>query len=130
MRVSCRVVSACWLVGSSPCRSDSAHSPDRPFSEPQVVQVCIKPKGESTVDGLFKFFAAQKDITTAIESIVLAHIKSPLPASVIVQGEGYTLHGFRKPWAYGKRVRFTWGSREVSAAEDKWVFLFDPGYVR
>lgn len=106
------------------------HITRRPLSEAQVVQVRVKQKGVSTVDGLFKFFDAQKDITTAVESIVMAHIWSPLPANLVVEGEGYTLHGFRKPWTYGKRVRFTWGRRKVRAADDKWVFVFDPRPIR
>ncbi|KAF8066028.1 hypothetical protein FPV67DRAFT_1450450 [Lyophyllum atratum] len=104
------------------------HLTGRTLYEARVVQVYLKQR-KSTLRDMETFFRVQQDITTAIESILLAHITSPLPASLTVEGEGYTLYGSRKPWNYAKPLRFTWGSRDVRAAEEKWVFVFAPSPV-
>ncbi|KAF5379081.1 hypothetical protein D9615_005918 [Tricholomella constricta] len=105
---------------------DGMDTTGRPSSNAQVVQVIVKQNGKLTLDDLAMFFPVQQDITMAVERILVAHITSPLPANLTIEGEGYRLHGAHKPWKYGKKLRLTLGRRDICAAEDKWVFIFDP----
>jgi len=96
------------------------------LSESLVVQVKVTQNLDSvfTVNDAVAYVHAQQDITVAIERLLMAHIISPLPARVELQGNGYSLHGERKQWDYGKTLKLSWGGQPVRSFEDKWLFVF------
>ncbi|KNZ78308.1 hypothetical protein J132_01088 [Termitomyces sp. J132] len=99
---------------------------EHPSADAQVVQVIIKPR-KSTKRCIELFYKFERDITTAIESLLLGHIVARLPERVTIEGEGYALRGHRRPWKYGQTfVKFSWGEKELRASDDKWIFELDP----
>ncbi|KAL0959573.1 hypothetical protein HGRIS_011283 [Hohenbuehelia grisea] len=90
-----------------------------------VVQVIIKsPKGVSSTE-IATFYIFQHEITAAIESILAAHLLSPLPQEVVLEGDGYRLNGVRIPWDYGKRLDLSWGKERLRTGATKWRFSFE-----
>ncbi|KAG1809125.1 uncharacterized protein BJ212DRAFT_617112 [Suillus subaureus] len=74
----------------------------------------------------------QRDITTAIETLLLGHVNGSdsekLPKRVIIREDrllGYVLVGERRQWTYGRRKQFYWGGHPLRSSEDKWVFYFE-----
>jgi len=92
-------------------------------NSPFVVQVTAKHAGESVIDELIEFYLAHHEITHAIENLIYAHIRTPLPENVEVEGAGFLLRGTRKPWSYGKTIKIKWGDEVIKPAEDKWTFI-------
>ncbi|KAG5642079.1 hypothetical protein DXG03_003632 [Asterophora parasitica] len=47
---------------------------------------------------------------------------------VLIKQDGYASAYYveHKPWTYGKQIQFKLGTQGICAAEDKWVFVFDP----
>ncbi|KAF9443115.1 hypothetical protein P691DRAFT_680199 [Macrolepiota fuliginosa MF-IS2] len=94
--------------------------------KPVVVQVTIKHAGNSIINELSQFYLNHHEISNAIEILLNAHLSTPLPPSthtVEITGDGFTLHGTRRPWPYGQTIRVTWGDEIVKPAEDKWTFV-------
>lgn len=71
------------------------------------------------------YLRAQRDITTAIERLLVAHILSPLPHQIRLEGNGYSLHGEHKEWKYGKALQLAWGDQRVRPCKEKWSFVFN-----
>ncbi|KAG6873082.1 hypothetical protein C0995_003126 [Termitomyces sp. Mi166 len=92
-------------------------STEHPSTEAQVVQVIVKPRYASssilhqymrvkltwrehrkpTRRCIEVFYRFERDITTAIESLLLGHIISPLPERLSIEGDGYVLYGGEFP---------------------------------
>ncbi|KAI0822916.1 hypothetical protein BC628DRAFT_1386861 [Trametes gibbosa] len=51
-------------------------------------------------------------------------MEEPLPSSLVLKGERYTLVANHAPWTFGKKVDFMWGDNVLEACEDKWTFTF------
>ncbi|RDB30008.1 hypothetical protein Hypma_014130 [Hypsizygus marmoreus] len=109
-----------------PSQPDAMILPEEPPSQPRVVQVIVKQEGRSTINDIATYFLAQHDITTAVESVLLAHLTSALPPTITIEGKGYVLHGVRKEWKYGRGLQLSWGEKDVHACDDKWIFVFAP----
>jgi len=92
---------------------------------PLIVQVTAKHAGESVIDELTEFYLAHHEITHAIENLIYAHIRTPLPENVEVEveGAGFLLRGTRKSWSFGKTIEIKWGDEVIKPAEDKWTFV-------
>ncbi|KDR80080.1 hypothetical protein GALMADRAFT_265265 [Galerina marginata CBS 339.88] len=90
-----------------------------------VVQVMIKQARRNVIKEMTTFFLVQYEITKVVESIVFAHIFSPMPPEVRIEGRGYVLKGRRRSWDYGKTLNLRWGEDATKQCEDKWVFLFE-----
>ncbi|KAF9467852.1 hypothetical protein BDZ94DRAFT_1247888 [Collybia nuda] len=96
-----------------------------PLSMPWVVQVMIKQARTEPIDEIAVFFRAQNEITSAIESVLVTDILAPLPSNEVkLAGRGYSLHGVRKCWKYGKGIELAWGETPIRTCDDKWVFNF------
>jgi len=90
-----------------------------------VVQAMIKSAQEDpTIKEITMAFVFQYEITKVVESIIFAHIFTPLPTEIRVEGKGYVLCGKRKAWVYGKSLQLKWGDMCIHPCEDKWVFVF------
>ncbi|KAF7761423.1 hypothetical protein Agabi119p4_9415 [Agaricus bisporus var. burnettii] len=99
-----------------------------PKQRPIVVQITTKMANERVVDEMTQFYLSHKDITKAIENLLCAHISTPVPRQVEIEGDGFLLRGSHKPWSYGRTISIKWGDQNLQPADDKWTFVIHVKY--
>lgn len=99
------------------------HPDQTPTRNPLIAQVTVRHAGESVVDELAQFYVFHHEITYAIETLICAHISTPLPPTLEIEGEGFVIRATRKSWVYGRNLEIRWGDLRVVPLEDKWTFV-------
>ncbi|TFK46779.1 hypothetical protein OE88DRAFT_1811597 [Heliocybe sulcata] len=91
-----------------------------------VVQVCIRPAREATVDLLAAFYLAQDEISELILRLIALQPPLSRPVSIEFDAPAYTLRADTKKWEIGQDLKLKWGHATVTPGPYKWVFAFTP----
>ncbi|TEB32724.1 hypothetical protein FA13DRAFT_1790435 [Coprinellus micaceus] len=119
--------SALLFIPPSPDKPSPYSTSDDPFPYPlpSVVQVIVKAAQEYPEEETRAFGVVKEEVTKAIITFLAAtRGEKVVPEQLVIEGQGFLLHGSRKEWALAPRLELFWGEVPIQCSRWKWRFIF------